>query len=128
MFKNLVKLLLGLLLLFVLGLAVFIFYPEFFWTSKVDLATKKADKTSAFEAKQQDDSERHRKEVFDFSGADLIKDRVVARGDVTKEFIPENQAMKSVVPLDAKTLEELINFKKQGDRNRELDAIKSPFD
>jgi hypothetical protein len=93
----------------------------------VNAAVETNEKLRPFVEKQPDLQLLKESEINPDPSSDSFRGRVLARGEVSKELIPENSAMKFVLPLDAKTLEELINNKKLQDRKRELDAIKSPF-
>jgi hypothetical protein len=93
----------------------------------VNAVVETNEKLRPFEETQPDPPLLKESEINSDSSSDSVRGRVLARGEVSKEFIPENSAMRFVVPLDAKTLEELINNKKLEDRKRELDAVKSPF-
>jgi len=53
--------------------------------------------------------------------------RVLNRGDVASELIPENNAIKANLHPNAKSLEELINNRTIQNRKNELEAVKSPF-
>jgi hypothetical protein len=53
--------------------------------------------------------------------------RVLNRGGIASELIPENNAIKANLHPNAKTLEELINKRTIENRKNELEAVKSPF-
>jgi hypothetical protein len=127
MHKNLVRLFGVVSLLLVLTCTVVVFLTDSFDTASVNAVVETNEKLRPFEETQPDPPLLKESEINSDSSSDSVRGRVLARGEVSKEFIPENSAMRFVVPLDAKTLEELINNKKLEDRKRELDAVKSPF-
>jgi hypothetical protein len=127
MHKNLVRLFGVVSLLLVLTCTVLVFLTYSFDTASVNAAVETNEKLRPFVEKQPDLQLLKESEINPDPSSDSFRGRVLARGEVSKELIPENSAMKFVLPLDAKTLEELINNKKLQDRKRELDAIKSPF-
>lgn len=58
---------------------------------------------------------------------DSHTERVLNRGDIANQLIPENNSMKANLHPNAKTLEELINKRTLENRSNELNAVKSPF-
>ena len=53
-------------------------------------------------------------------------ERVYQRNE-SSVVLPENESIKSNLPLGAKTLEQMINEKASIDMKSELEAVKSPF-